>query len=620
MTISVSAWPFGFQIFDNNGNPVSGALVNAYVAGSSVTRQNTYSDSGSSPTANANPVVADGYGRVSIFLDNTLTYHFIVTDPTGATTYLNEDNVVPSVLPLLEGSSGATYIGFEQIGSSVLRNVNVKLNETITPQDFNASLVSGGDATSAINNALTYLNSVGGGNLYFTPGWTYVVNSQITIPGSNICLMSEGGYSTIQAAPNTTFNAVIYATSQSYISLRNLIVDANQSNRLSGQNTQYLAIKLVSCTSPEVERCIVMNALGYNSISGVGCAFGGTTVNGVINRCQAINCGTSGAPSDGFYVSGNNNLILGSFANNCYDTGFVIEDSNRSGISNCISQNCGAVAAITNATNSNVYDNYMSNVVGYEWSSSVVGGLEIGNPVSSTTGNLINTKLENVTMRAAVGLGPAIQIRQTGSAITQTITLTDVTIEGGSSTNQGLLIEAVDVHINNINISGTQGECIESLPGASNIYINGGKVVEGGTSYSVVFQSSNNYIKDLNLDGGGVTSYGIYFIGSLTNCVVQFVEGNNYNDAIVGSDSGTVPDVINRYSTGISFRKDAGIILTPISSGDIAQFNGRVGGTTGLCTGNSVTAAGVATVTNAFIIYDMDGNVLGYVPIYATHS
>ena len=43
--MSYIAWPFGFQIFDNSGNPVSGAKVNAYVAGSSSTlqRQDTYS-------------------------------------------------------------------------------------------------------------------------------------------------------------------------------------------------------------------------------------------------------------------------------------------------------------------------------------------------------------------------------------------------------------------------------------------------------------------------------------------------------------------------------------------------------------------------------------------------
>ena len=93
-TPTVAAWPFGFQILDNTGKPVSGALVNAYVAGSAgATRQNTYINSGASPVANTNPVVADGFGRVSIFLDVSLQYEFVVTDPTGAITYLSEDYV-----------------------------------------------------------------------------------------------------------------------------------------------------------------------------------------------------------------------------------------------------------------------------------------------------------------------------------------------------------------------------------------------------------------------------------------------------------------------------------------------------------------------------------------------
>ena len=90
---TVIAWPFGFQIFDNNGNPASGAKVYSYVAGSSVTTQNTYT-TGQGTVPNSNPVIADAYGRVSIFIDNTLAYHFVVTDSTGATTFLDQDNVV----------------------------------------------------------------------------------------------------------------------------------------------------------------------------------------------------------------------------------------------------------------------------------------------------------------------------------------------------------------------------------------------------------------------------------------------------------------------------------------------------------------------------------------------
>lgn len=91
---TVFAYPFGFQVIDNNGLPVPGALINSYIAGQTGPEyvQATYVD-GAGTTENANPIVADGYGRFSAFLDVTLSYHFVVTNPDATITYLDEDNV-----------------------------------------------------------------------------------------------------------------------------------------------------------------------------------------------------------------------------------------------------------------------------------------------------------------------------------------------------------------------------------------------------------------------------------------------------------------------------------------------------------------------------------------------
>jgi hypothetical protein len=84
------------QICDNSGNPASGAKINFYVAGSAVTRQNTYANAALS-SANANPVVADSSGRVSDIFLLDQTYNVVITDSTGATTFATFDNVYKDV-------------------------------------------------------------------------------------------------------------------------------------------------------------------------------------------------------------------------------------------------------------------------------------------------------------------------------------------------------------------------------------------------------------------------------------------------------------------------------------------------------------------------------------------
>lgn len=75
------------------------AKLFSYVAGSSSTKQNTYSDS-TLATANANPLSAAASGLFGpIFFDPALAYHIIVapsteTDPPTGTAIIDQDNVV----------------------------------------------------------------------------------------------------------------------------------------------------------------------------------------------------------------------------------------------------------------------------------------------------------------------------------------------------------------------------------------------------------------------------------------------------------------------------------------------------------------------------------------------
>ena len=77
---------------DSSGNPLSGALVDVYLAGGT-TRVTTYSES-SLTTENANPVVADSAGRATIFLTGGQSYRFDVNTSANVLVY-SVDNVDP---------------------------------------------------------------------------------------------------------------------------------------------------------------------------------------------------------------------------------------------------------------------------------------------------------------------------------------------------------------------------------------------------------------------------------------------------------------------------------------------------------------------------------------------
>lgn len=82
---------------DNSGDPLSGGLVYAYSEGTT-NAKDTYTDKAGG-TTNANPVVLDGNGRASIWLDTDEGYKIVVKTSAG-TTLATVDNVVGSFDPL----------------------------------------------------------------------------------------------------------------------------------------------------------------------------------------------------------------------------------------------------------------------------------------------------------------------------------------------------------------------------------------------------------------------------------------------------------------------------------------------------------------------------------------
>lgn len=93
----------------------------------------------------------------------------------------------------LATSTGSSLIGFLQNGiGAILSSVQDKLRETVSADDFGADPFAGTDSTAAINAAIAYLHSRGGGWLEL-PGSYMVTNLEIDKP--RIILVGRtGGY------------------------------------------------------------------------------------------------------------------------------------------------------------------------------------------------------------------------------------------------------------------------------------------------------------------------------------------------------------------------------------------------------------------------------------------
>jgi hypothetical protein len=134
----------GWQAFTSAGLPLSGGLLNTYIAGSS-TPQATYTTSAGS-IANSNPIVFDAAGRPpsEIWLVSGVAYKFVLTDSLGLNP-LTYDNIagIGDIINL--NVAGNTVLG----GSGATLNVS---NGAITVASGNTAI--GGNLTVANNTTL----------------------------------------------------------------------------------------------------------------------------------------------------------------------------------------------------------------------------------------------------------------------------------------------------------------------------------------------------------------------------------------------------------------------------------------------------------------------------------
>jgi hypothetical protein len=183
------ATPPKLQFLDANGAPLVGGKLYTYAAGTT-TPQVSYTDFGGG-TANANPVILNSRGEASVWLGTAL-YKMALYSATDVLIWTVDNIGGFATLAQLAASGGSALVGYLPAGTgAVATTVQSKLRESVSVLDFGADPTGSTSSTSAIQNALTYLASFGGGTLYF-PAGSYKTTAQIDVPSANITLLGNG--------------------------------------------------------------------------------------------------------------------------------------------------------------------------------------------------------------------------------------------------------------------------------------------------------------------------------------------------------------------------------------------------------------------------------------------
>lgn len=157
--------------------PHAGNVVDIYVNGL-YQNKDTFSVAGAVITFSEAPPA----GTDNIEVQVTVTIALGETDASlvtyGATT-------VEAQLDSISAASGSSLVGFQQAGTgAVVRTSQDKMREWVSVKDFGAVGDGVANDTAEIQAALAYLTSVGGGELTFGKGETYLVTDELSVTDS----------------------------------------------------------------------------------------------------------------------------------------------------------------------------------------------------------------------------------------------------------------------------------------------------------------------------------------------------------------------------------------------------------------------------------------------------
>ena len=258
MTINNGILPNGKQQFiDSNGNPLAGGKVYYYIP-STTTFKTTYLDDAGA-NANTNPIVLDANGQCIAY--GSGSYRQQVYDVNNNLIWDVQVDA-PITLTSFSGPTGSSLIGYDQ-GSTgaIATNVQAKLQQFVTLQDFGAFGNGTTDDTTAVTNAINYINSnacvLMGDDLNYLV--QYGALPSITKANSVLANINFTG------KPGTT--GTLLAITGNYVTLRDININGNQANLSSGSNGGNLLVINGASSSSLTSYTTLDNVVLQNSTS-----------------------------------------------------------------------------------------------------------------------------------------------------------------------------------------------------------------------------------------------------------------------------------------------------------------------------------------------------------------
>lgn len=202
------------------GRPLVGGTLNTYLAGTT-TPVETYADPDGT-ISNGTSIILDARGECVVYLDDTITYKFVLRDSLGIQIWSQDDIVATSAaISTLGGGAGASQIGFTPAGAGAVQRDLEDLG-----RDFYSVLnaVDRDDVDGVSSNQIGIAAAVAhcyanGLDLYWPhPGFPYV--STATIPNfHNVKHFGPGrilrGSDTFYIQPTTQTNRIYVASTGS---------------------------------------------------------------------------------------------------------------------------------------------------------------------------------------------------------------------------------------------------------------------------------------------------------------------------------------------------------------------------------------------------------------------